>query len=219
MLNHYFKIPIHPHTSLQQNPVRTQTSISAYLLAREILVQVMGSQSDSRIRQSHLHSTFIYKQLDVLESKAFAVSSEDRFFCLRLLIHTQESEGQAESQWLHHVGRNGHAEYDGDSNPLSSQSNTTLAMTDPLASNICLTLLADTGGASPVQQALRRCWKLNNSVLLRMVIAVTLSSVLVGILVGVFTHSASLGIATTSGFAAILSSIAGILLLRFRRRQ
>jgi hypothetical protein len=189
------------------------------LLIRESLAQVMESQSDSRIRQSHVHSTFIYKQLDVLESKAFAVSSEDRLFRLRLLIRTQESQDQAGSQWLHHVGRNGDVEYDGDSNPLSSQSNTMLAMTDPLASNICLTLLADTDGASPVQQALRRCWKLNTSVLLYMVIAVTLLSVLVGILVGVFTHNASLGIATTSGFAAILSSIAGILLLRFRRRQ
>jgi len=95
----------------------------------------------------------------------------------------------------------------------------TPATTNSLDSNVYLTSLATTDNTSPVQQTLRQCWKLNISALMYVVIAVTLLSVLVGILVGVFTHNASLGIATTSGFAAILSSIAGILLLRFRRRQ
>jgi membrane-anchored glycerophosphoryl diester phosphodiesterase (GDPDase) len=93
------------------------------------------------------------------------------------------------------------------------------AIKNPLNNNVYFTLPAETDGTSPVQQALRRCWKLNTSALMYIVIAVTLLSVLVGVLVGVFAHNASLGIAATSGFAAILSSIAGVLVLRFRRCQ
>jgi hypothetical protein len=95
----------------------------------------------------------------------------------------------------------------------------TPAMTNSRDNNVRLTLSARTDGASSLQQALRRCWTLNISALIYTVIAITLFSVLIGILVGVFAHNASLGIATTSGFAAILSSIAGILLLRLRRHQ
>jgi predicted lysophospholipase L1 biosynthesis ABC-type transport system permease subunit len=91
------------------------------------------------------------------------------------------------------------------------------ATLNPFKSHVSLTPLAEVDDTSPVQQALRRYWKLNTSALMYIVIAVTLLSVLVGVLVGVFAHNASLGIAATSGFAAILSSIAGILVLRFRR--
>lgn len=65
----------------------------------------------------------------------------------------------------------------------------------------------------------RRCWILNTPVLVCIIILITLLSIVVGVLVGVFTHNASLGIAATSAFAAVLSSIAGTLLLRSRRHD
>ncbi len=67
--------------------------------------------------------------------------------------------------------------------------------------------------------ASRRCCILNNFALVCIIILITLLSILVGVLVGVFAHSASLGIAATSAFAAILSSIAGALLLRSHRHD
>lgn len=180
----------------------------------------MPSQIDRRIRPRHFHSAFIYRQLDVLETKSFAVSSQYHHYHSPFVhIHIQESPSQAEFQWSPCLGHHSNIDHDEYPNPFSFQSNMLPATTNLVKNPICFNPPIQGPGISPVQQAPRRYWTLSTLALMYIVIVVTILSILVGVLVGVFAHNASLGIAATSGFAAILSSIAGILVLRFRRRQ
>jgi len=66
------------------------------------------------------------------------------------------------------------------------------------------------------QWALMLIWKHGRSAIVAMVAVVTLLSVLAGVLVGVLNHDASLGIAVSSGLAAVLSCLEVLVVWQFR---
>lgn len=66
------------------------------------------------------------------------------------------------------------------------------------------------------QWALMLMWESDKTATVRMVAAVTLLSVLVGVLVGVLGHDASLGIAVSSGIAAVLSCLEMLVVWHYR---
>lgn len=66
------------------------------------------------------------------------------------------------------------------------------------------------------QRALMLDWEYDKGSFICMGVVVTLLSVIAGIIVGVLGHNASLGIAVSSGMAAVLSCLEGLVLWQFR---
>jgi hypothetical protein len=71
-------------------------------------------------------------------------------------------------------------------------------------------------GPSIPQKALLLGWERDRTAVARMIGVVTLLSILAGILVGVLLHDASLGIAASSGLAAVLSCVEIFFFWQFR---
>jgi len=69
---------------------------------------------------------------------------------------------------------------------------------------------------STPQKALLLGWERDTKAVAHMIGVVTLLSVLVGVLVGVLVHDASLGIAASSGLAAVLSCVEVLVIWQFR---
>jgi hypothetical protein len=70
--------------------------------------------------------------------------------------------------------------------------------------------------SSTPQKALLLGWERDTTAVARMIGVVTLLSVLTGVLVGVLVHDASMGIAASSGLAAVLSCVEGLVIWQFR---
>lgn len=70
--------------------------------------------------------------------------------------------------------------------------------------------------ASASQRALVVGWETDRAALVCMIGFVTLLSVLAGVLTGFLVHDASLGIAVSSGLAAVLSCVEVLLVWQFR---
>jgi hypothetical protein len=73
-----------------------------------------------------------------------------------------------------------------------------------------------TSGPLIPQNALLLGWERDRTAVARMIGVVTLLSVLAGILVGVLLHDASLGIAASSGLAAVLSCVEILVIWQLR---
>ena len=69
---------------------------------------------------------------------------------------------------------------------------------------------------STPQKALLLGWERDTKAVAYMIGVVTLLSVLAGVLVGVLVHNASLGIAASSGLAAVLSCVEVLVIWQFR---
>lgn len=69
---------------------------------------------------------------------------------------------------------------------------------------------------SAPQKALLLGWERDTTAVAHMIGVVTLLSVLAGVLVGVLVHDASLGIAASSGLAAVLSCVEVLVIWQFR---
>lgn len=69
---------------------------------------------------------------------------------------------------------------------------------------------------STLQKALLLGWERDTTAVAYMIGVVALLSVLTGVLVGVLVHDASLGIAASSGLAAVLSCVEVLVIWQFR---
>ncbi|KAF7503716.1 hypothetical protein GJ744_003341 [Endocarpon pusillum] len=162
----------------------------------------MDFSSDRVLYRGHLQSAFISRKYAVLETEGFAVSVS-----------------QAESQSSPYLGHHSGDELESSRNHPIQQPRIPPVTTDLVRNFDWPNPPTEMLHPSTKHYTSRRRWVLSTPVLVCIIILVTLLSIVVGVLVGVFTRNASLGIAATSAIAAILSSIAGTLILRSRRHD